>query len=448
MLTFIKRKFHNLVSDKRFSEILTGSTWALSSHVIGAGLGLISSIIIARFYGAELLGIVAVLNSFLILATILTVLGTNTSILRLIPEHLVKYSPTSAFKVYRKTQYLVIGCSLVMGTLLFFGADLIAGKVFNKPHLSFYFALAACFVLFKSLMLLNTRAVRGLRLIRTFAFMLALPHGLNLILLLLLGLLVSTRDVPVYAQLCAYALTGILGWAIMEYSFKKRMAPQDTVHPMPAREILSISLPMLITATMTFVIGQTGVIMLGMFRSEAEVGYYAIAVKLATLTAFILQAINSMAGPKFSELFHSGRMDELFHVARKSAKLIFWTTSPILLGFVVFGKPVLTIAFGSAFSVAYPALVLLVIGQFVNSISGATLLFMNMTGNQKVLRNIMLIAAVLNIGINIVLIPSYGIYGAAVAAMVSLITWNVITLIYIKMKFGKTTGYFPIPELL
>jgi O-antigen/teichoic acid export membrane protein len=278
--------------------------------------------------------------------------------------------------------------------------------------------------------------------------MLIMPQGFNLVLLLLLSLLVSTRDVPVYAHLCAYALTGILGWAIMEYAFKKRMASNDTVHSMPAREILSISLPMLMTRTMYFVIGQTGVIMLGMFRSEAEVGYYAIAVKLATLTAFILQAINSMVGPKFSELFHSGRMDELFHVARKSAKLIFWTTSPVLLGFVVFGKPVLNIAFGSAFGVAYPALVLLVIGQFVNSISGATGLFMNMTGNQTIFRNIVFIAAATNIGLNLLLTPEYGIYGAAVAAMVSLIAWNITTLLYIKMKFGKTTGYFPLPAFL
>jgi len=448
MFNYFKRKFYNLVSDRKFSEILTGSTWALSSHVIGAGLALISSIIIARWYGADILGIVAMLNSFLILATILTVLGTNTSILRLIPEHLVKYSPTSAFKVYRKTQFLVIGVSLLTGALFFFSAELIAGKVFHKPHLSFYFALAAVFIVFKSLMLLNTRAVRGLRLIRTFAFMLGLPYGLNLILLLVLALLISTRDVPVYAQLFAYALTGMIGWIIMEYSFKKRIAPQDTVHSMPARAILSISLPMLMTQTMIFLIGQTGVIMLGMFRSEAEVGYYAVAVKLATLTAFILQAVNSMAGPKFSELFHSNKMDELFHVAKKSAKLIFWTTSPILIGFVAFGKPVLNLVFGAAFGVAYPALVLLAIGQFVTSISGATGLFMNMTGNEKVFRNVMLVAAALNIGINIILIPSLGIYGAAIAAMVSLMCWNITALIYIKMKFGKTTGYFPLPEFL
>jgi O-antigen/teichoic acid export membrane protein len=217
--------------------------------VIATGLGLIASIIIARVYGAEMMGIVAVINSFLLLATIFTVLGTNTSILRLIPEHLVKYSATSAFKVYRKTQLMVIGVSILTGTLFFFGANLIADKVFNKPHLSFYFALAAVFVVFKSLMLLNTSAVRGLRLIRMFALMQIFPQGFNLLLLILLGIMVSTQDVPLYAQLGGFALTVMLGWGIMEYGFKKKVQPQDTLHFIPSREILSISLPMLMTAT-------------------------------------------------------------------------------------------------------------------------------------------------------------------------------------------------------
>ncbi len=119
MIQFIKKKYHNLVSDTRFSEILTGSVWALSARVIGTVLGLAFSVIVARFYGAGVVGILAVINSFLMLATLFTVLGKPTSILRLIPEHLVKYSPTSAFKVYHKTQYMVIGISLIMATLFF-----------------------------------------------------------------------------------------------------------------------------------------------------------------------------------------------------------------------------------------------------------------------------------------------------------------------------------------
>jgi O-antigen/teichoic acid export membrane protein len=338
---------------------------------------------------------------------------------------------------------LVIAVCLFTGTLFFFNADLIAGKVFSKPLLSFYFALASLFVVFNSLMQLNTQAVRGLRLIKTFALMQMLPQGFKLLILISLGFLLPTRNVPVYALLGGVAMTGTLGWLIMERSFRKKMQSEDQIQPISGRKILSISLPMLMTATMTFIIGQTGVIMLGMFRSEAEVGYYAIAVKLATLTAFILNAVNSMAGPKFSELFHSNKMDELFHVAKKSAKLIFWTTTPILLFLVAFGKPALQIIFGPEFTAAYPAMVLLISGQFVHSISGSTGLFMNMTGNQSVFRNILFIAVVLNIGVNLLLIPEYGIHGAAIAAMTSIIFWNIFTLCYMKLKFGRTTGYLP-----
>jgi len=444
MITLIKRKIHNLISDEKFSEILTGSVWALGARVLVTGLGLISSIIIARFYGAEVMGIVAVINSFLLLATIFTVLGTGTSILRMIPEHLVKYSPTSAFRLYRKTQYIVICVSLLTGGLFFFSSEFIAAKIFSKPHLSFYFALAAVFVVFKSLMLLNTQAVRGLRLIRTFAFMQALPSLSNLVLLVLLTIAFFNRDNPVYTYLAGLLVTGVAGWVIMEYAFRRRMGPGDQVKNVPSRSIFAVSLPMLMTTTMHFVIGQTGVIMLGMFRADAEVGYYSVAVNLATLTGFVLQAINSMAAPRFSELFHSGKMNDLFHVARKSSKLIFWTTAPILFGLLVLGKPVLWFLFGKEFTIAYMALVFLTIGQFVHSISGSTGIFMNMTGHQKPLSMILMCAAVINIILNLVLIPPLGIIGSAVAGMMSLALWNIYILIFIKMKYGQTIGYLPV----
>lgn len=443
MISFLKHKYINLISDKQFSEILTGSIWALGARVIATLLGLLFSVLVARLYGAEVVGIVAVINSFLMLTTIFTILGTSTSILRLIPEHLAEFSPTSAFKVYRKTQYMVIGISIIMAAIFFFSAQLIAEKIFSKPHLSNYFALASCFVVFKSIMLLNTSAIRGLRLIKIFATMQFLPHLFNLLFLIVLGLFWSTKDVPVYAVLFGFAATSIIGWFVMEFAFKKRMRPSDKVRSMPIRTILSISLPMLMTATMMFFIGQIGVLMLGIFRTEAEVGYYSIAVKLATLTTFVLSAVNSMAAPKFSELFHKGKLDDLFYIAKKSARLIAVTTIPILLVLLIFGKLILGIMFGQEFVLAYPALVLLVSGQFVNSISGSTGIFMNMTGHQTVFRNIITIVAILNIILNLWLIPYFGANGAAAAAMISIMLWNISTLLYLRLKYGRTTGYFP-----
>lgn len=436
-------KFRGIFTDKRFSEILIGSTWAFSAQLVSALIGLIASVFIARIYGADVLGVVALIQAFFMLTTIFTVMGTNTSILRLIPEHIVKYSFTSALKVYRKTHFLVILSSLILSALCFVCSDQIASQVFSKPHFTFYFSVASVFVVFRSLMELNTQAVRSLRLIKHFALMHILPQGFNILLLISMYFVFSSKNIPVYALLCSYAITGLVGWGIVEYAFRQKIKSYDKVHDISIRNIIFISLPMLMSATMTFIIGQTGVIILGMFRSDVEVGYYSIAVKIATLASFILKSVNSIVAPKFSHLFHSKNIDELFFVAKKSAKLIFWTSVPILVFFVIAGKPILQIIFGANYSAAYPALVLLAIGQFVNSVSGSTGLFMNMTGNQNAFRNIVFLAAAANIFMNFLFTPEYGIYGAALAAMVSIIGWNLCTLIYIKLKFGKTTGYIP-----
>jgi O-antigen/teichoic acid export membrane protein len=293
-------------------------------------------------------------------------------------------------------------------------------------------------------MLLNTQAVRGLRLVKTFAFMHIIPNGANIIILIVLTLVWTDKGIPVYALLGGFAMAGIVGWMIMEYSFKKKMQPIDFIQSMSCRQIISLSLPMFMATTMTIIIGQTGVIILGIFKSATEVGYYSIAVRLSTLTAFVLAAINSIAAPKFSELYYLNKIDELFYVARKSAKLIFWITTPILIGFVFLGKLLLNFLYGPAFAVAYPALVILVCGQFVNSISGSTGIFMNMTGNQNSFRNIVVFAALINIVVNLLLIPRIGIYGAAISAMMSVTTWNLATLYYIKSKYGKSIGYLPL----
>ncbi len=443
MFSFLRHKMINIFEDKSFSEILTGSAFALVARVISAGLALIISLLVARIYGAEVMGILAIVQAFMIMASILAVLGTNVSILRMIPEHIVKYSIASAFQVYRKTQFIVVFASIAVGIVLFGCSDLIAGRIFSNPDYSFYIAITATCVIFKALMEYNTQAVRGLRLIRTFALMQILPHAAMLLILFLLLLRGSQANDPVYAQLFAWGITAIIGVAIMNRAFRQRQKPTDIIQSLPVKDILILSSPMLMTASMTFIVGQVGVLILGIYRSPVEVGYYSAAVKLATLTTFVLQAINSMAAPKFSELFHLGNIDELFFVAKKTTKLIFWTTVPILLLLVFFGHYALSL-FGKEFTGAYYPMLILVIGQFVNSVSGPTGHFMNMTGHQRVFRNIIGLASGVSVAFSFLLIPTFGFYGAALAATGSLVLWNVCTLIYIKIKYGMTIGYFPL----
>jgi O-antigen/teichoic acid export membrane protein len=440
------RKLKVASSDKQFAEILSGSLWTLLAKAAAMVLTMVTSIYVARVYGAEMTGILALINSLVILAAIFTVLGTKTSILRLVPEHIKKYSFLSAFRVYRKTQFLVAGISLLTASLAFLSSGWVAGALLSKPHLAGFIALAAWFIVTKSILELNTSATRGLRLNRVFAFMHVLPSLIMLGVLMVADAIFESPNVPVYAMFTSWLIPALAGVVIVHIAFQKKIsmtANRPVVEDLPAREILSISLPMLMTTSMAFIIGKSGIIVLGIFHSESDVGYYSIAVSLATLTTFVLGAVNSMSASKFSELYHSGEMEEVFRIAKKSTKLIFWTTVPILALLIVFGFPLLSLLYGSNFTVAYPAMILIALGQFVNSICGSTGMFMNMTGHQGVLRNIMFGAALINIAMNLLLTPTYGILGAATSAMISIAFWNVVTLIYIKYKYGKTLGYIP-----
>ena len=100
--------------------------------------------------------------------------------------------------------------------------------------------------------------------------------------------------------------------------------------------------------------------------------------------------------------------------------------------------------FGEEFIIGKTALVLITIGQFVNAASGSVGNIMNMTGREKPLRNILVIASILSVLLNYLLIPMYGINGAAVANMVSVVFWNLTAVIYTKVKIGINSFYLPL----
>jgi O-antigen/teichoic acid export membrane protein len=100
--------------------------------------------------------------------------------------------------------------------------------------------------------------------------------------------------------------------------------------------------------------------------------------------------------------------------------------------------------FGESFLDGKTALYFLVFAQFINSISGSIGYLMNMVGEQKVLRNIILIALMFNIVFNYFLIPIYGINGAAFATMISMIFWNLSSVLYIYRKYKILSIYIPL----
>ncbi len=435
------KSFLHIDDDPIFLSIVKGGSLTLVARVLNALLLLIINLFVARLYGSSVVGVLAIVNSFLNITFLFNLFGTNTAVLRLVPEYSTKYSLNSGREVWMRIQKLVALFSPLISVVII-GIGLIWTHISPSSEIGLpYFYIAAILTPFFSFIKLNTEALRAFFHTRLYALANILPALANLVLLLVFIFVRRNQADPLWA----FSGSNILVWMVTSYLVVSILPHKNLgslVTRIPYREILSISLPMGISFGITQGMNYLDTIILGIYRPEAEVGIYSTVVKLAALTSFVIYSINAVSASKFSELHFSERSADLFALAKKSSNLIFWTSLPILLVLIVLGKLLLGF-FGSDFVFGYPAMVILVCGQFADAIGGSNSLYLDMTGSQNKLKNIMLAAFLLYIVLNVILIPQMGMIGSAMAKLASSIFWNLTASLLILRQTGNWISYLP-----
>ena len=103
--------------------------------------------------------------------------------------------------------------------------------------------------------------------------------------------------------------------------------------------------------------------------------------------------------------------------------------------------------FGDEFRVGIFSFIVLSLGRVVVSFSGAAGNLLQMCGKQVIFMNVAIVGSLVNIILNLSLIPIYGIDGSAIATMISLIVFNLLLVYFVKREFGFYTFYIPFKKL-
>jgi O-antigen/teichoic acid export membrane protein len=429
------------LKDRHLNELLRGSAVAFALRMFGMGAAYLFTLLITRNFGAKAMGIFALCFTVLQISSVVGRLGLDTALLRFVAEHSSQNRKDLVKEVYTKAMKMVVPFGLFLSVLLFFLSPYIAKYVFHKEYLSPYFRIVSVAVLPMVLVFVNSESLRGLKRIKDYIFLQNVAINLFAAVILAVALFFLRN---IYVPLIAYTGSLFLVALISVAMWHKHSGLNMVAHKsnIKLRDILNVSLPMMLASSLFFIMHWTDTIMLGMFRTEGEVGVYNVAMKIAMLTSVTLFAINSIAAPKFAEFHGRGDMKGLGRVAQQSTKLIFWSSFPILL--VIFLVPSFILGiFGEEFRFGVYALLILAFGQFINSISGSVGYILQMTGKQKVFQNIIIGSTIINILLNTILIPRYGINGAALASATSIMFWNLSSIIYIKYSLGFFTVYMP-----
>lgn len=444
---YLQEKKGKVLKDKHLLELLKGSSIILVLRVFGSLVGFLLMFLITRGYGTsgaavwgEYLLVILVLQIFVIVGRF----GADTALLRFVATFNSKGLKKNIRLVYRKALRMIIPIGVLLSAIMYFSAPLLSQKMEGVQVQNLQWM--ALFVLPFSWFFINAQCLRGVKNMKAYSFLFnAAVSTFSLLLLASLFVfdkesLLADTDWPLYAFGFGVSVSFVLS-LFWWFKAAKGEGYQEEL-TVSSKQFLSTSTPMLLAQSITFVIGWTDQLMLGALIDAQTVGIYGAAFKYSTIAVIFLMAINGIAAPKFAEFHADNNLKGLQKTVKQSTKMIFWTTLPIVLIFCFFPKFFLGLT-GAQFEAASLTLILLMLARFYSAVSGSVGNILQMTGHQKVVQNIMLFAAAINVILNLLLIPIYQMEGAAVASLVSVVFWNTAMVISVKKKFGFYSIYFP-----
>jgi O-antigen/teichoic acid export membrane protein len=185
---------------------------------------------------------------------------------------------------------------------------------------------------------------------------------------------------------------------------------------------LKSAFPILLMGGMFLANSNTDILMLGAMVGPEAAAVYKVATRGAELVLFALVVVNTPLAPVVARLYAADDRERLKRGVTKAARLTFVLGVGVAAVLILFGRWFLSI-FGPAFVGGHIALDLLCVGQLAALISGPAGIILTMTGHERGIAFSATVTALLNVVLNALLIPVWGIEGAATATAISTVVW-------------------------
>ncbi|MDI1307274.1 MAG: MATE family efflux transporter, partial [bacterium] len=391
------------------------------------------SLFLTHNYDPRIIGQFDFIRMILLVLSSICVLGTDQSILYF-TGILKSTNETEKLKaIYKKIVTLIfILCLLVLIVFFIIGQNSIA-IFFNDKSTYLLMAKAIITLFFYSITLFNTETIRALDKIYIAELFRNTFKYVSVIIGAVVLFYYHQETYLVDTFLIGFVVLAIITTIIIFRLFKKQkndsILPNDT-NPFTYSFIAHKSYPMAISNLAIFLMMTFDVVFLKKFKGDETVAYYAVAMKLVSVLFMINNSVYISVSLKIAQLYTDKNRAELLRALKHSARIIFLFTLPVVLFVCLFSENILYF-FGENYIQGKQALLILMAGQLLASFFGVSAIYLNMTGRQSIFQIVLIFAVLVNLILNIILIPIYSITGAAIAFVSSLLFWNIVTAIII-----------------
>jgi O-antigen/teichoic acid export membrane protein len=414
-----------LAKDGELTRVAAGASVSFIGKVAGAGVRYVTQVATALFLGADRFGVFTLGLVIYQFGELFSMMGLVGGVTRYAAMHRGLHDERGLVGVLRIAVGFPFIGGVVVGLFVFFLSDIIALRVFGQPSLSSVLRLLAIALPFGASMLVAAFATTGFQVAKYVVYVRDLIHpATNFALVLVLcGLGLGLVGASI-----AWVLSAAIG-LFAALHFLQRLCPAfacgDISPTYQARKMIGFSLPLALGEMTWLLLLWTDLLMLGSFRSASEVGVYRAVSQTALFVPIFLGSLNTIFAPMIADLYNRGDTSMMGNLFRASTRWSLLLSMPFFILLLVAGKELLRV-FGPEFPVGTVALVVLAVGHLINAGTGGVGYMLAMSGHQYVKLLGDVVSAALNVALNALLIPRWGILGAAVATGLSIAMLNLV----------------------
>jgi O-antigen/teichoic acid export membrane protein len=409
---------------------LRGSSLLLVGRFLSKGVNFAVQVLIVRYFVKSDYGAFAYALSIVAIGSTFITFGLDRAVTRFVPI----YHEHRDYNKMFGTLALVLGTILllsVVGVLLFFGLQGFLGEELIKDEK----ALALLFVLiFLAPVQAFDTVLNGLFAVfskPTAIFYRKYVLGPALKLGVVLLLIFSQSSVGFLAV--GYLAASILAVIIFSFVLFRVLREQQIFQhfhlrklDIPAKALLSFTVPLLTSDLVYIVMGSVDVILLGFFYGTDDVASLRAVQPVARLNQIVLASFGLLFTPIAARMFARNDTKGINDLYWQNAVWIAVISFPIFILTFSLAQPLTTFLFGEQYASSAVILALLVLGYYFNAALGQNGLTLKVYGRVRYVMGINIFAALLNLGLNLILIPRYGALGAAVGTFTTLVIFNIL----------------------
>ena len=203
--------------------------------------------------------------------------------------------------------------------------------------------------------------------------------------------------------------------------------------------VAKISLPLAIIVIANSALSEAHLWIAGTLGDAETVALFGAALRVVRLLALPLMAVNMAIGPQIAHFWKADETAPLERLLRQSATVIMAISLTVMGGLAVAGPSVLSLIFGDAFAAAWPAFLILLVGQAVNATTGSPMLVLTITDGQRIAMIFAVVASVIGVGVSLILGRIDPLWGVAIGASVTVIVQNLLAVWYCATRMGIKT---------